>query len=42
MNFIFYLSLTAENRFREIQTAKAEGRTIHKNNDALITLVNLS
>ena len=31
----------AENRFREIQTAKAEGRTIRKNKNALITLGNL-
>ena len=31
----------AENRLREVQTAKAEGRTIHKNKDTIITLGNL-
>ena len=33
--------LGAENRLREVQTAKAEGRTIRKNKNALITLVKL-
>lgn len=33
--------MATENRFREIQTAKAEGRTIRKNKNALITLGNL-
>ena len=31
----------AENRFREVQTAKAEGRNIRKNKNSLITLGNL-
>ena len=31
----------AENRFREVQTAKAEGRNIRKNKNTLITLGNL-
>ena len=38
---IGHSKLAAENRFREIQTAKAEGRTIRKNKNALITLGNL-
>jgi len=33
--------MAAENRLRQIQTAKAEGRTIRKNKNALITLGNL-
>ena len=31
----------AENRLREVQTAKAEGRNIRKNKNSLITLGNL-
>ena len=31
----------AENRFREVQTAKAEGRTIRKNKNTIITLGSL-
>jgi len=31
----------AENRLREVQTAKAEGRTIRKNKNTIITLVSL-
>jgi hypothetical protein len=33
---------TAENRLREVQTAKAEGRTIRKYKNNVITLVSLS
>ena len=33
--------MAAENRLRQIQTVKAEGRTIRKNKNALITLGNL-
>ena len=38
---IGHSKLAAENRFREIQTGKAEGRTVRKNKNALITLGNL-
>ena len=38
---IGHSKMAAENRLRQIQTAKAEGRTIRKNKNALITLGNL-